>query len=278
MHEQGFTPGVTPPATVAPHEPLWFVVRGTALLVSDGPGARSLPAPDLSAALAAGRATHYLGAFGAVPCVAVEVAADEPAPAGYEWIGLRALYGAIPDALFPVAGRAVQVVDWDRTHRFCGACGAPTVLATDERAKRCSVCGLASFPRLAPAAIVLVERDGAALLAHGVNFPERMYSTLAGFVEPGETLEEAAAREVYEEVGVRIGDIRYFGSQPWPFPHSLMVGFTARWLSGEIEPAAHEIADARWFRPDDLPQLPGKISIARALIDDWLRRSGVAVD
>ena len=278
MQTGRFTPGVTPPATIAPHEPIWFVVRGTSLLVTAGAGRRALPDDALATAIGGGGVAHYLGAYDLSPCYAIEAAADAPLPDGYEWVGLRVLYGGLEDALFPVAGRAVQVIDWDRTHRFCGACGRATEYAEGERAKRCPACGLSAFPRLAPAAIVLVERDGAALLAHGVNFPARMYSTLAGFIEPGETLEEGAAREVFEEVGVRIGDLRYFGSQPWPFPHSLMVGFTARWVAGEIEPARHEIADARWFTPDDLPLLPGKISIARALIDDWLRRSGATVD
>ena len=145
---------------------------------------------------------------------------------------LRALWGRLDEVEWTVAGRAVQLVEWDRTHRFCGRCGDSTIPASGERARRCPRCGLLAFPRLAPAIIVLVERDGddgpEALLARGRQFPIPMYSCLAGFVEPGETMEEAVHREVREEVGVTLADVRYVASQPWPFPHSLMLGFTAR--------------------------------------------------
>jgi NAD+ diphosphatase len=150
-------------------------------------------------------------------------------------------------------------------------------VATDDvtgvRAKRCPRCGLDAFPRVAPAVICLVERaDGAALLARSPQFVAGMFSCLAGFVEPGETLEEAVAREVREEVGIEVTAIRYFGSQSWPFPHSLMVGFTAQWLSGDIEVDGIEITEAGWFEVDDLPDVPSSISIARRLIDDWRAR------
>ena len=172
-----------------------------------------------------------------------------------------------------LAGRALQLVEWERTHRYCGRCGTLTEPAGGERARRCPHCGLSAFPRLAPAVITLVERaDGRALLARNVNFPGGMFSCVAGFVEPGETLDEAVRREVTEEVGVELGEVRYWGSQPWPFPHSLMIGFTAEWASGEITCQEGEIAEARWFAPGELPAIPSEISIARRLIDDWLLR------
>ena len=185
---------------------------------------------------------------------------------------LMALYGAVDDLTWTLAGRAVQLVEWTRTHRFCGRCATPTAPAGGaERALRCPDCGLLAFPRLAPAMIVLVtDDDGRALLARGTRFPIPMYSCLAGFVEPGETLEQAVAREVFEEVGVRLRDIRYWGSQPWPFPHSLMLGFRAEWASGEIVIDPTEIVDANWYHRDDLPMIPPGISIARRLIDAWL--------
>jgi NAD+ diphosphatase len=143
-----------------------------------------------------------------------------------------------------------------------------------ERARRCPACGLLAFPRLAPAIITLIERDdGRALLARGRTFPIPMYSCLAGFVEPGETLEEAVHREVREEVGVEIDDVRYWASQPWPFPHSLMLGFNAAWAGGDIVIDPTEIVDANWFAADDLPAIPPGISIARRLIDDWVERA-----
>jgi NAD+ diphosphatase len=150
--------------------------------------------------------------------------------------------------------------------------------APGERAKRCPACGLLSFPRLSPAIIVLVERDDRVLLARGVNFPEGMYSTLAGFVEPGESLEEAVHREIGEEVGVALTDLRYFGSQPWPFPHSLMIGFTARYAGGEIVLDDREIADAAWFTADRMPRVPQKLSIARRLIDSYVAKHRPPLD
>jgi NAD+ diphosphatase len=186
--------------------------------------------------------------------------------------GLRQVYGRLDEDLFWIATRAVQVVDWDRTHQFCGQCGTPTKTSLIERAKECPICGLLHFPRLSPAIIVLVERGHELLLARSRHFLPAMYSVLAGFVEPGETLEEAVVREVKEEVGLTVKEIKYFGSQPWPFPHSLMIGFTAKYASGEISLQDPEIEDAGWFTADNLPTIPGKISIARKLVDWFVER------
>ena len=190
--------------------------------------------------------------------------------------GLRQVYGRLDEDLFWISARAVQIVDWDRTHRFCGRCGAPTEAQKAERAKKCSRCGLLHFPRLAPAVIVLIERGDQLLLARARRFPTIMYSVLAGFVEPGESLEETVVREVKEEVGLSLKDIRYFGSQPWPFPHSLMIGFTATYAGGEISLDDDEILEAGWYTVDNLPPLPGKISIARKLIDWFIVKHNIA--
>ena len=197
----------------------------------------------------------------------------EDAPAGMAFRGLHRLYSRLDEDHFNLAGRAIQLVDWDRDHHYCGRCGTPTEDHATERSKRCPRCGLACYPRLSPAVIVLVEDGERILLARSVHFPPGMYSTLAGFVEPGETLEQTVVREIEEEVGVHVGEIRYFGSQPWPFPNSLMIGFTARYLSGEIKLHDDEIDDAGWFTAEDLPMIPPRISIARALIDSFLERS-----
>ena len=212
----------------------------------------------------------FLGTLGGRHCWAVEAGPDEDG----ELTDLYSLWGRVDEVRWKLAGRAVQLLEWQRTHAFCGRCGARTEAAAGERARRCPACGLLAFPRLAPAVIVLIERpgDGRALLARNVNFPGGMFSCLAGFVEPGETLEEAVHREVGEEVGVSLGAVRYWGSQPWPFPHSLMVGFTAEWSGGQVVCQAGEIAEARWFAPDELPAIPSGISIARRLIDDWRTR------
>ncbi|MEL7227061.1 MAG: NAD(+) diphosphatase [Cyanobacteria bacterium J06576_12] len=188
-------------------------------------------------------------------------------PAEFEVQNLRLLYGELPEDLFAIAARAVQIVEWDRTHQFCGHCATPTIQLPTERAKRCPACKLRQYPKLSPAVIMLVYRGNDLLLARAPRFREGMHSVLAGFVEPGESLEETVAREVKEEVGVTVKNIRYFGSQPWPFPKSLMVGFTAEYDSGTITPDPIEIEAADWFSPGSLPPVPGKLSIARKLID-----------
>jgi NAD+ diphosphatase len=215
---------------------------------------------------------HHLGTLHGRSVWAVDVVDDgDDLDPDLEWVGLRALYGRIEDDGWVLAGRAHQVIAWDRDHRYCGRCGTTTEASAEDRARVCPSCRLRSYPRLTPAVIMLVRRGDEVLLAHGRQFPAQFYSALAGFVEPGEDLEQAVAREVREEVGIEITDIRYFGSQPWPFPHSLMIGFTARWVSGEIEPDPAEIVDAGWYRADDLPPAPiGGMSIAGWMVQAWL--------
>ena len=268
-----FVPALHPPDE-PPNGALWFPFRGDRLLVHpDGDRASLLDYQNLAKLGVAFDEGHYLGRSGDVDCYAVELAERLEPPAGAAFEGLRALYGRLPDGVYEVAGRAVQILLWDQTHRFCGRCGTPTVNAPAERAKLCPNCGLLSFPRLSPAVIMLVQRGDELLMARNRAFAEGFFSVLAGFVEPGESLEEAVAREVREEVGLELRDIRYFGSQPWPYPHSLMIGFTAHYASGEIRPQADEIVEAGWFsRTGELPRLPGKLSIARRLIDWFVER------
>lgn len=191
-------------------------------------------------------------------------------PEGFAVGSLRVLLGSLPPDEASVVARAVQVASFVDTHRHCGRCAAGLEDVEGELARRCPGCALVSYPRLSPAVIVLVRRGDQALLARSARFPVPFFSTLAGFVEIGETLEATVAREIREEVGVDVDDVRYFGSQPWPFPHSLMVGFTARWKGGEPTPDGVEIAEARFFDADALPHVPPPISIARRLIDAWV--------
>ena len=215
---------------------------------------------------------HFVGVIDGVHIWAADV--TEPDDDLF-LVDLMTLHARVAEDVWLAAGRAVQLVEWSRNHRYCGRCATPTEASPNERSLRCPNCGLSAFPRLAPAIITLVEReDGRALLARNANWPVEMYSCLAGFVEPGETMESALRREVLEEVGIEVGDVRYFSSQPWPFPHSLMIGFFATYEGGEIKVDGEEISDARWFAPDAMPMIPGPISIARRLIDDWLARSG----
>jgi NAD+ diphosphatase len=273
------------PAPTEPGEALWFVFRGERLLVvagelvAGGPGddprvyprpaaARVPVAPALAALALEPLRTLYLGALGGAHCFAAETAAEAAAPRGFGWHGLRSLFSVLDDAHFALAGRALQLLEWDRTHQFCGRCGTATVPKTAERSRECPACGLAAYPRVAPAIMALVRRGAEeVLLARSPRFPPGMYSALAGFVEPGETLEQCLEREVEEEVGIRVANVRYFASQPWPFPHSLMIAFVADWKSGEIRPDPLEIEAAEWFSVRALPQLPNPISISRRLID-----------
>jgi NAD+ diphosphatase len=274
---EGFAPGYVLPAAV-PAAAIAFAFRDDKVLVSgDGdPAAPRLPRwSDLDALGLAGTA-HYLGALEGVDCVAVGLAGDAPEPETWRYAGLRSLFFALPDPLLALAARAFQIVDWDATHRFCGRCATPTRDKPDERAKECPICGLVAYPRVTPAMMVLVTRGREILLARAHRFPPAMFSALAGFVEPGETIEDCIRREVREEVGVEVGRLEYFASQSWAFPHSLMIAFTAEYAGGEVRPDETEIAEARWFSFDAVPKLPPSVSIARRLIDatvDRLARS-----
>lgn len=186
----------------------------------------------------------------------------------YHLHGLRSLVGRLPGAVWQLAGRACQLVEWERSHRFCGACGKTTVRhESGEFAMVCPGCGHSAYPRISPAMICVVRRGREILLAHHKRYDLPVYACLAGFVEPGENLEECVRREVKEEVGVEVSNIRYIASQSWPFPHSLMVGFFADYAGGELVLDRAELTDARWFSPEDLPKLPFSLSISRQLID-----------
>lgn len=186
---------------------------------------------------------------------------------------LYRLLGRVDDHLFGAHGRGLQLLQWQRGHRFCGFCGGATALGDRGSALVCEDCGQAHYPKVAPCAIVLVTRGDELLLAQAAGRGPGFYSTLAGFVEPGESVEATVRREVYEEVGVTVGDLTYFGSQPWPFPGQLMLGFFATYQSGEITPDPDEIADARWFAADDLPPVPPPASISGQLIRHFVNRT-----
>lgn len=219
---------------------------------------------------------HGIGHFDGEP-VYLLVLEQPVAVEGCVWQGLRQFMLEGEFAVFQMLGYAAQISTWAREHRFCGACGKPAVQVPGERAMYCDVDNLRFYPRISPSMIVLITRGDEVLLARSPRFVSGMYSTLAGFVEPGESVEDCVHREVMEEVRVRIKNLKYMGSQCWPFPHSMMLGYHAEYDSGEIVPQVDEIEDARWFHIDALPPLPANRSIARYLIDVWLaRRSGTA--
>ena len=209
----------------------------------------------------------YLGSLDGQPCYAGTLETGSFPDATFKLNNLRTLFGLIPDELIWIAGRGNQLLYWHLTHRYCGKCGHETEDKADERAKICPRCQLVNYPRLSPAVIVAIIKNNRILLARNRRFKLPFYSVLAGFVEPGESLEECIKREIREEVGITVKNIRYFGSQPWPFPDSLMIAFVSDYAAGEIAIDRSELIDAAWFSKNNLPQIPPKISIARQLID-----------
>jgi NAD+ diphosphatase len=247
----------------------WFVVHPKGLVGRRDAERLALPTDDDVARWGLRREeAHRLGSLDASDALAIPIRGDVEAP--FEPLPLRALAAFIDDELFGAVARALHAVDWLTTSRFCGRCGTATKPVEAERCMACPACGLHIYPRISPAIITLVRKGDLALLGSNAKFPGVFYSTLAGFADIGESLEETLVREVREEAGVTVGSLRYFGSQPWPFPNSLMIAFTAEWESGEIAVDRAELSDAQWFSVDDLPMIPPPLSIARQLIDAWI--------
>jgi NAD+ diphosphatase len=260
-----------PPAEV--NTPVyWFIFKDNQLLVEEKSSLAGIPLlPDISQ-LGVVIRRQYLGLWEQVHCYAVELEPVAGLPSHLRWTGLRQIYGLLPDVFFSLAGEAIQIMDWDRTHQFCGRCGTPTEHVGNEFSRKCPACGLTAYPRISPAVIMLIEHEDKVLLSRSPHFPRGMYSVQAGFVEPGENLEQAVEREILEEVGIHIKEIAYFGSQPWPFPNSLMIGFTAKYAGGELAIDHTEIEEAAWYRADELPDIPPPLSIARRLIDRFVEK------
>ena len=245
-----------------------LLFAGNALIVTSAADVR-LPTRTELAGLVPAETVHV----GVLAGQAVETASidkETELPSGWAPETLRPLHGRLSDAEWAVAGRAFQLAEWDRTHRFCGVCGTPTERLDDERARACPTCTHRAYPRHSPAVIMRITRGDEVLLGRSSHFPPDMYSTLAGFVDVGESAEAAVRREVREEAGIEITEPQWFGSQSWAFPHSLMLGFTAEWASGDVVADLTELEDVQWFTREHLPVLPPPSSIARRLLDDWL--------
>ena len=253
-----------------PGPALWLpFFKGDLLTRTDGSGAPSffrgtageVDALSLNAPL-------YLGTLDGVPCLAAEADPDGDLPDGWTATGLRGLFGAVGDAEYSLAGYAAQMLHWRRTSVFCPVCGHRTEAKAGDWGRKCPECGHVGYPHISPATLILVEDGPRLLLAQKPGWGTR-WSILAGFVEPGESLEECVRREVKEEVGLALGEITYAGSQPWPFPHQLMVGFQAQYAAGEVAPDGTELERAAWFTRDTLPDLPPPVSLSRQMIDAW---------
>jgi NAD+ diphosphatase len=261
--------------TVAPENALWFLVHDNRILIKEKQDNYLIPqSSDIKKLGLAPEKKQFFGLLDGKPCYVAELGDGADVSSAFSFVGLRALFSQFGEDVIRAAGMASQLLRWGQNHRYCGRCGERTENKRDERAKICPQCGLVNYPRLSPAMIVAVLKDRKILLAHSKRFPGKFFSVLAGFVEPGETLEECVKREVSEEVGITVRNIRYFGSQPWPFPDSLMVAFTAEYAAGEIEIDHSEIAEAGWYSAKQLPSIPPKISIARELIDWFSEKEG----
>ncbi len=264
MPEQYISIYTPPPAQDAPA--LWFTFQRASILVQSVESAELPCCRNLSDHGIEPVRSTYLGMLGDRHCYAAEVSETHPLPEGWATLGLRDLFGMVDGTVAALSGRAFQILEWERNHQYCSRCGTPMKARADERARACPSCRFTSHPPVSPAVMVLVTRGRELLLARKSVWPAGRYSAIAGFVEPGETLEETVARETREEVGVEVGELRYFGSQPWPFPHSLMVAFVAEYAGGEVIPDGVEIEEAAWFDARALPRLPPSISISRRLI------------
>ena len=267
-----FIPSVVPPDSPAP-DALWFVYSGYSLLTAASGETVSIPATrELEALSLELTRKIYLGNFRGRHCYAAEGKFQNGESSNFTFRELRTLFDPLEEGFYEIALLSIHLIEWEKTCQFCSKCRETLQSRKDMRAKECMKCGRLEFPRISPAIIVLVEKENTLLLARSPRFPGRFFSVLAGFVNPGESLEDAVHREVREETGIEVKNITYFGSQPWPFPDSLMIGFTAQYESGEIQIDGDEIIEAGWYAPDCLPQIPGKLSIARQLIDWFVEK------
>jgi NAD+ diphosphatase len=251
----------------------WFIFYHDELLVSVGDKSSShIPfMNDIKSLRASFSDIQYLGLVDGKDSYIASLS-EKLSLKDHVFIGLRKLFGSMEDDWYWLANRACHLIFWKKKNRYCGSCGEAMHVSEDEVAMTCSKCGNIVYPRISPAVIVAITKGDQILLAHAAKFSGQMYSVIAGFVEPGETLEECVKREIMEEVGLYVRNIRYFSNQPWPYPDSLMIAFTAEYESGDIRIDNKEITDANWYSRDNLPDLPSNVSVARKLINAWLSK------
>lgn len=244
----------------------WYLFYRDQLLLQERPEGLAIPA-GAEPPVAVDR-TFTVDYQGAGTAQAAHLAAPVEL-SGYRMMGLRASWDLLPQAAYDEAGKAFQLLYWDTHSRYCPVCGTPTEQTTPI-CKRCPRCGHELYPPIAPAIIVLIRKGEEILLVHARNFRGNFHGLVAGFIEVGETLEECVRREVREETGLEIKELRYFASQPWPYPSGLMIGFTATYAGGSLKLQTEELSTGAFFSKDNLPEIPRKLSLARKLIDAWL--------
>lgn len=275
FHREPPAPATPPPDAAAPAPRLFAFLRGSLLVERAPGGALDLPAASSLAELGlpSEAAALRIGRLDDAPAWLVDLPDDHPLPPGLEARGLRQLFMAAPE-LLRAAGYASELWHWLRTSRHCPRCGQPAVAEPEDWGRRCLTCDFSHYPRVSPCVIVLIHDGPRIVLARQPRFPPGLFGLVAGFVEPGESLEECISREVQEEVNLTVTDLRYFRSQPWPFPHQLMVGFFARYVGGELRHDPKELAEAGWYDVAALPGLPPAVSVARQLIDHYVASHG----
>lgn len=266
-----FTPGVQPPEHDKNQE-IWFIFNGNKLMTQEIEGKGVLPkVQDLHKYSSLYEHVHYIGQLRGKYCFTAELSKIEIVENIYKFYDFRSIIPYMNDEEFLLCSKAIQVINWDKDHKFCGRCGSLMETSASERARTCPKCGLINYPRISPAIIVAITNGDKLLLAHNKNFKSGVYSLIAGFVEVGETFEQCVKREIMEEVGIKVKNIKYIQSQPWPFPNSLMIAFMAEYVEGEINPDGVEIEDAGWYTTNNMPIIPpAKGSVARKLIDRFI--------
>jgi NAD+ diphosphatase len=265
------TPALNPQVP-NPSPSYWFIFSGNRLLVKEDSLNVTIPFQETLSELNLNIIrTQYLGTLHAYPSYSCEADLDAIPPENMIFRDLRSLFTRLPDELFQLAGKAIQIVTWDQTHQYCSRCGSKVEVIPNERAKKCPSCDFITYPRISPATITAIFKGDKILLAHAHHFPGDMHSLIAGFLEAGETLEDCVRREIMEEVNLKVKNIQYWGSQPWPYPNSMMIGFTAEYESGDIEVDGIEIEKAAWYDIHHLPELPSELSIARKIINWYVK-------
>lgn len=250
----------------------WFIFYNNLLLIEKDKEQYNIPlSSEIPVDVDNRYVVHDIGTMGDYVCKAVQVPDMVQETDHFVMIDLRSSYDYIPAPQFAMAGKAYEILFWDKNSKFCPVCGTSTQQALPN-SKKCPSCQFEIFPTISTAILALVQKEDSILLVQAHNFSGPFHSLVAGFLETGESLEECVQREVMEETGLSVKNIRYFGSQAWPFPSGLMVGFITEYESGELKLQEEELKNGAFYKKENLPELPRKLSLARKMIDWWIEK------